>query len=198
MDQDSSPSKKRELLATLAVLIVIVVIVTGVIISSRKKPADELASTTALPVTTNDIPATSPDASQVSDEQPSQSNDTATTNTPAHQTTTETAPAPVTTPSTTYRNGSFSATGSYSSPGGNQTITIEVTIKDDVVVASSAQSGATDEESDEFQDKFISGYKQHVVGKKVDSVSLSRVSGSSLTSQGFNNALSKIRTQART
>ena len=72
-----------------------------------------------------------------------------------------------------------------------------MTLKDGAVTETSATSGAIDDEGKEYQSDFIAGYKQQVVGKKVDTISLSRVSGSSLTSQGFNNALKQIETQAQ-
>jgi hypothetical protein len=40
-------------------------------------------------------------------------------------------------------------------------------------------------------------YKQYVVGKKIDEVQLTKVSGSSLTPQGFNDALAKIKAEAK-
>jgi cytoskeletal protein RodZ len=95
-----------------------------------------------------------------------------------------------------YKDGSYSATGSYDSPGGTEKITVSVTLKSGVVSETSATSGAIDPEGQEYQSQFISGYKQLVVGKNINSISLSRVSGSSLTSQGFNNALEQIKQHA--
>ncbi len=98
---------------------------------------------------------------------------------------------------TEYKDGSYTATGNYSSPGGSEKITVTVTLKDGVITDTSAESGATDQNSQEYQEQFISGYKSLVVGKSITSVNLSRVSGSSLTSQGFNSALSQIKSQAQ-
>lgn len=44
---------------------------------------------------------------------------------------------------------------------------------------------------------FKSGVSSLTVGKDIDDVKLSRVSGSSLTSTGFNSALDTIKTEAR-
>jgi uncharacterized protein with FMN-binding domain len=99
--------------------------------------------------------------------------------------------------SSTYKDGNYTATGSYDSPGGAEEITISVTLKDDIITTTSAKSGAGDPEADQYQDQFISGYKSDVVGKDISKVSLSRVSGSSLTSQGFNDAISQIEKQAQ-
>jgi uncharacterized protein with FMN-binding domain len=97
----------------------------------------------------------------------------------------------------TYKDGTYTATGKYNSPGGTETITVHVTLASDAVTETSAESGANDPTAQEFQDDFISGYKALVVGKNISSISLSHVSGSSLTSQGFNSALAQIKSQAK-
>jgi len=99
--------------------------------------------------------------------------------------------------SSTYKDGQYKATGSYDSPGGSESITVSITIKGNVITDTSATSGAQDPEAQLYQDQFIGGYKQKVVGQNVASVRLSRVSGSSLTSQGFNEALAQIKQQAQ-
>jgi uncharacterized protein with FMN-binding domain len=96
-----------------------------------------------------------------------------------------------------FKDGTYKATGDYESPGGSESITISVTLANGVVSSSSAQSGANDLTAKEYQSDFIQNYKTQVVGKNIGDIKLSRVSGSSLTSQGFNNALTKIRTQAQ-
>lgn len=108
------------------------------------------------------------------------------------------SPAPASDGSSTdFKDGSYVATGSYESPGGNETITVHVTLQHGVVTATSADSGAQDPEASEYQSMFISGYKSLIVGKDIADISLSRVSGSSLTSQGFNDAISQIKDQAK-
>lgn len=97
----------------------------------------------------------------------------------------------------TYKDGTYTATGSYDSPGGNQSVSVSVTLKSGVVTGSSVQEGANDPTAREYQQDFISGYKAFVTGKNIDSIRLSRVSGSSLTSSGFNSALQKIKDQAK-
>jgi uncharacterized protein with FMN-binding domain len=99
--------------------------------------------------------------------------------------------------SASYKDGTYSATGSYDSPGGTEKITISVTLKDDTISDTSATAGATNHDGEEYQERFISGYKSLVVGKPIDAVKLSRVSGSSLTSQGFNEAIGAIKDQAK-
>jgi len=96
-----------------------------------------------------------------------------------------------------YKDGTYSATGSYSSPGGRESIKLTVTIKDGIIVSTSLDEKASNGEAKEYQDDFDSGYKTLVVGKNIDEVSLSRVAGSSLTSNGFNDALDEIKSDAK-
>jgi uncharacterized protein with FMN-binding domain len=99
--------------------------------------------------------------------------------------------------STSFKDGSYTATGSYESPGGTENITVHLTLKGGVIAATSADSGAQDPDASSYQQVFISKYKSLVVGKKIADVNLSRVSGSSLTSQGFNDAIQQIENQAK-
>lgn len=95
-----------------------------------------------------------------------------------------------------YKDGTYSATGSYSTPNGQESIQLTVTITGGVITSTSLVENARSGEAKEYQADFASGYKTLVVGKKVDEVSLSRVAGSSLTSNGFNKALETIKTDA--
>lgn len=95
-----------------------------------------------------------------------------------------------------YRDGTYSATGTYVTPGGTQSIDLTVTIENGVIVATELAENATDRDSRQYQAAFASGYSELVVGKEVDEVSVSRVSGSSLTSNGFNRALEQIKDAA--
>ncbi len=98
--------------------------------------------------------------------------------------------------SSTYKDGTYTASGSYQTPGGQESIGVTLTIKGNVVTSTTLQQSANNRDTKEYQAQFASGYKSKVVGKALNSISLSRVSGSSLTSQGFNNALDQIKSQA--
>jgi uncharacterized protein with FMN-binding domain len=98
---------------------------------------------------------------------------------------------------TDFKDGTYTATGGYNSPGGAQKIGLTVTIKDNVITETSAENLATDAEAEEHQDDFIAGYKDEVVGKKINEITLDRVAGSSLTPIGFNNALEQIADEAK-
>ena len=95
-----------------------------------------------------------------------------------------------------YRNGTYTATGSYVTPGGRESITLTVTLQNEVITDSSLEQNAKSEQAKDYQQRFASGYKERVVGKDIDEVSLVRVAGSSLTSSGFHDALEQIKIDA--
>jgi uncharacterized protein with FMN-binding domain len=95
------------------------------------------------------------------------------------------------------KDGSYSATGSYDSPGGTESLKVSVTLAGGDIADATVVSGANDPTASVYQTSFISGYKTYVIGKPIESIKLSNVSGSSLTSQGFNEALKSIEQQAK-
>ena len=99
--------------------------------------------------------------------------------------------------SSTYADGTYTATGSYTSPGGTDTITITLTLDGDVISEASAVGGDTSGPSSKYETEFAANFAGLIVGKDVDSVSLDKVAGSSLTSAGFNAAVQTIKTDAR-
>ena len=123
----------------------------------------------------------------------SESSTTDTSNTNSKSSTSSTT----TTTVRVYKDGEYSATGSYTTPGGSETIKVTVSLSGDTITAVNATGSATRGDSAEYQSEFLSAYKTLVVGKSVDSVSLSRVAGSSLTSAGFNKALESIKNEAK-
>jgi uncharacterized protein with FMN-binding domain len=95
-----------------------------------------------------------------------------------------------------YKDGTYTAVGSYSTPGGRESIGLTVQVAGGIISSTSLEQNAKTGEAKEYQQKFASGYKELVVGKNINEVSLSRVAGSSLTSNGFNTALEQIKTDA--
>ncbi len=115
-------------------------------------------------------------------------------NTTQTQTETQTG-TPVSTSS--YRDGTYTALGSYNSPAGPEQIEVTLTIKSDVVTGASVKGLATNPGSVKMQTAFIGGFEPLVVGRKITELSLTKVSGSSLTPKGWNDAVAKIQTQAK-
>ena len=95
-----------------------------------------------------------------------------------------------------YADGTYTEDGDYQSPGGQESVTVTVTLQDDVVTAVDVTPHATSGNAKQYQTQFASGIAAEVVGKDIDSLEVSRVAGSSLTSGGFNAALEKIRADA--
>ena len=111
---------------------------------------------------------------------------------------TSTPPADTTKKSTlVYKNGSYSATGSYMSPGGPDQVAVMLTLKNDIITDITVTPEPGDNTSAKYQNKFVSGYKAFVLGKNIADVNLTKISGSSLTSKGFNEAIAQIKAQAQ-
>lgn len=167
MEPTKSNGNSRAL-AKLVILVAIVILAVGVKTFVTKKSNNDTTSALAANLNTSQ------------------------TNTPSTSSSGATSTA-----NSSYKDGTYSATGSYDSPGGTESITISATLTNGNITNTSAQSGANDSDARQFQSDFIASYKPLVVGKSINSVKLSRVSGSSLTSQGFNEAINKIKNQAK-
>jgi uncharacterized protein with FMN-binding domain len=170
-----NPGSRNTTAITIGIVILILAIAGGVSLLSKKDD-----TTTAIDPTPTPVVAEATATPSVTDPTPS-SDDTST---------------PTPTASSTYKNGTYTATGSYSSPGGTQQIEVTLTLANDVVTAASAVGKATDGDAREFQSEFVANFKGQVVGKSIASLNLGKVSGSSLTPKGFNSAVSAIKSQA--
>lgn len=127
--------------------------------------------------------------------------------------TTESAPAPAATtaPSSSsdtgstgsdassggaYADGTYSASGQYATPESVETIDVTLTLADDVITDVEVTGDPQARESQDYQNRFIGGIADEVVGQNIDDISVSRVAGSSLTSGGFNQAVDAIKADA--
>ncbi len=108
-----------------------------------------------------------------------------------------TSTLPSTSTAEVFKDGSYTAMGSYVSPAGPESIKVNVTLQSGIITSATVTPQAQRGDSQEFQAKFTSGFKQYVVGKKITDVNLTKVSGSSLTPRGWNDAISKIEVQAQ-
>lgn len=100
-----------------------------------------------------------------------------------------------TTTSSTYEDGTYTAEGPYTSPAGSENITVTLTLASDVVVDMSVVTHGVGP-SALWQGKFSSGIEAAVIGKNIDDLNLTNVSGSSLTPIGFGAAVESIKAQA--
>ncbi|MSU45188.1 MAG: hypothetical protein EXS47_00970 [Candidatus Zambryskibacteria bacterium] len=96
-----------------------------------------------------------------------------------------------------YRDGTHTSNGSYFSPGGEEQIEVSITLKDDVVSDVSVTPLSTRPISIKMQGIFTANYKPLVIGKSINDVVLDKVSGSSLTPKGWNDAVAKIKISAK-
>ena len=95
-----------------------------------------------------------------------------------------------------YADGTYTAEGSYATPESVETITVTVTLEDDIVTAVEVTGDPQKRESEQYQGQFIGGIADVVVGQDIDDLQVSRVAGSSLTSGGFNKAIEAIKSEA--
>ena len=93
-------------------------------------------------------------------------------------------------------DGTYEAEGSYSTPGGQESIGVALTVADGVVTDVTVTPEATGGNAARFQEEFASGIADQVVGRELAGLSVDKVSGSSLTGDGFNAALDQIRADA--
>jgi hypothetical protein len=121
----------------------------------------------------------------------------ATASAAAEATQAATSAAPAAANTSTYQDGTYTATGTYTSPGGTEEVTITLTIADDVITAATAEGGATRPPSSQYQGEFVDNFAALIIGKDIADVSLDKVAGSSLTSGGFNAAVETIKTDAQ-
>ncbi|HWC57477.1 MAG TPA: hypothetical protein VG621_00785 [Candidatus Paceibacterota bacterium] len=99
------------------------------------------------------------------------------------------APAP-------YKNGTYTLTTSYMSPGGTDKLGVSLTLSDGIITDATVTPLPSNRTSAQYQSGFIASYKSSVIGKSIASLSIAKVAGASLTTASFNEALATIRTQA--
>jgi hypothetical protein len=103
--------------------------------------------------------------------------------------------APVMT-ATSWKDGTYNSSGGYQSPNGPETVDVSITVANNVITEIVVTPNASNSTSQRYQGQFAEGISVETVGKPLDALSVSRVSGSSLTSGGFNQALEAIKADA--
>jgi hypothetical protein len=100
------------------------------------------------------------------------------------------------TASSSHASGTWTETGDYQSPGGQESVTVTLTAKDGTVTAVKMTGSGGSPNAQQYQAAFESGISATVVGKPLATLEVGAVSGSSLTGNGFNAAVEKIRADA--
>jgi uncharacterized protein with FMN-binding domain len=167
-----------------AIVMTAVVLVGIYFLILNNKPAATSASSASTDLSSDDSATTTtptPSSEVLSDTSTTQS-DSATTSTGT---------------SSTFKDGTYTASADYSVPRDTNTIKVSLTVKDDVITAVEAKYSYGDRESTRYINSFDSAISGAVVGKKLDAAQLSRLSGASETTQGFDDALTTIISQAK-
>lgn len=96
---------------------------------------------------------------------------------------------------TRYRDGTYVEQTSYRTPEGNYQMSVTFTIEKDLIIDSSIAFNDQGAESN-YSKSFVASYKQEVLQRNLEEVSLSRVGGASLTTKAFNSVLQSVKSQA--
>jgi hypothetical protein len=166
-----------------------------------KAPKQSEATTTATPTPLPQTAVTPTSATTVASSptpvaQPTPSPTPTPAPTPA-PTPSPTPPPPAPTPTYVYKDGTYSAVGTFTAPGVTNHLNVSITISKDVVTSSTVTVPAgTDPTSKNYDNNFIANYKPYVTGKPLANLNLSKIAAASLTPNGFNDALAQIRVTA--
>ena len=93
-----------------------------------------------------------------------------------------------------YTDGEYTATGWYGSLPSHHDVTL--TVEDGEVAAVEITTPAEDETSLGYQQRFAEALPDAVIGRDIDDLAISKLAGSSGCSEGFMDALEKIKDQA--
>ena len=99
--------------------------------------------------------------------------------------------------SASYKDGTYSADGNYVSPNGTETVGVTVTLAGGAVSDVQITQHPSNPNTRKFQGEFAGGIQSQIVGRNLNEIKVSKVAGSSLTSGGFNQAVEKIKSEAR-
>ena len=95
------------------------------------------------------------------------------------------------------KDGHYTALGNYTSPGGASAVSVALTLKGGSVTALKVTPKAENPTAQQYESQFASGVNAKAVGKKLSDLNVTKVSGSSLTSQGFDKAIAAIEAKAK-
>ncbi len=118
------------------------------------------------------------------------------TDTGANPEPTSSAPADDAATDSAYKDGTYTAEGSYQTPETVEKISVTLTLADGVVTDVEVKGDPQAPETEKFQGQFVAGIAEVVEGVPIDELKVDKVAGSSLTSGGFNQALETIKEEA--
>lgn len=170
----------KRLLAVIGLIIIVAAIATGVAVSSPRAGSATVATDVTPSPTSTPVIIAAP------------------TIIPAPAPTAISNAIKTAAPTTSgYKDGTYTSNANYNTPGGIELISIKLTLKNGVVIDSNASTTGNNQTGRYYQANFVAGYKSQVIGRSIAGLSLTRVSGSSLTPIGFNDAVDKIKSQSK-
>lgn len=95
-----------------------------------------------------------------------------------------------------YRDGTYQANGTYESPNGSENIIVLIELENDIVTDVEITTNPNNPTTANYQGQFASGIGDLVVGEDIDQLDVTVVAGSSLTSNGFREAIAAIKADA--
>ena len=95
-----------------------------------------------------------------------------------------------------YRDGVYQANGPYQSPNGSENIIVVIELEDDIVTDVEITVNPNNPTTANYQGLFADGIGDLVIGEDIDTLNVTVVAGSSLTSNGFREALTAIKADA--
>lgn len=107
-----------------------------------------------------------------------------------------TEPEPEAPVDASYRDGSFQANGTYQSPNGSENIIVVIELENDIVTDVEIITNPNNPTTAIYQGQFADGIGEIVIGEDIDSLDVTVVAGSSLTGNGFREALEAIKADA--
>ncbi|HEY8319970.1 MAG TPA: hypothetical protein VIG76_14210 [Amnibacterium sp.] len=105
-------------------------------------------------------------------------------------------PAQSAAPAGPAKDGTYSATGDYDTPGGPESVHVTLSVASGIVRSVQVTGSGGTPNAQHYEAAFESGIAGVVVGKKLAGLTVGAVSGSSLTGAGFDAALNAIRSEA--
>lgn len=95
-----------------------------------------------------------------------------------------------------YRDGTYQANGTYQSPNGSENIIVVLELESDRVTDVVITINPNNPTTANYQGQFADGIGALVIGEDIDTLDITVVAGSSLTSAGFREALTAIKADA--
>lgn len=95
------------------------------------------------------------------------------------------------------KDGTYTSTGHYQSPEGEESLGVKLQIKNNTIVTAEVTVVPSNDTTARFQGIFKDAFAPQVVGKDIRTLKLEKVAASSLTPKGFNDAVAQIVKQAQ-